>query len=249
MPINEPGIPTSPGTQERPQPFPTPVPADPYSQRIGIAQANSNNLVPVRTIMDLANLNAENRDIAIAARKMARQWDVAPQVFFGQRDPRKVVSNITGQPVTMAEAQRFTNYYSPVALASMLAQTLDVSRIRRGSKNAQLANPKRLGGFANVLSRNTGLDLTTGLALAYHVSTTEAFSPKTFEQNLALAKAWLASTTGQAPSDQASVSVAVRLSQKGTAHTVGDVPTMLYGKAVVATSQRVAQNIQQRITY
>lgn len=222
-------------------------PTSDVNSSIAHVESNSAGLLPTRTILDLAGLTVDDKAKAVAARKMARQWDIAPQVLFGDGNPRKIVSRITGVPVTMKDALRFTNRFEPVAIASMLADVMPSDRAIAQRTGSRLDRTPDVGAgevakFANVIARHTTMDLSTGIALAYQLSK-ERFSPQRFEQNYDLVARWWASGNGGATNEETLATIAIAISRKGQAHSIEDIGRLLYGKAAYRASESLKARI------
>ena len=209
--------------------------------RVGHVERNSFKILPTRVVMDLAGLDADDKAIARTARRMARDYDVSPQVLFGNENPREVLSNITGQPVTFKEARRFTNRFAPVAIATMLANIMEEDAPSTTHPSvAQVPNVKRIGQFANALAQRLDVDLATGMAMAYQISKNERFSAKRFSANYDISLRWL-STGANAPTADDAVVLAIALSRTGTAETFEDVAKVALGGEALEAREEYEQ--------
>lgn len=237
----------------RPQPpapvtFTPPTPTVDPDRRLAMAEKHSSKLLPTRVILDLAGLDDDDRSIAVTARRMAKSYDVSPQAFFGERDPRKIVSNITGMPVTMKEALRFTDQFAPVAIASMLAN-IEASGPSRtvGAMAPQPVNldPKRVGRFARILARNLeGLDLATGIGMAVTIANNGNFSAKRFAENYEQVARW-AATSKEPISGEQIAQITASLSEKHKLESFEDVAAAVYGTEVLEATKKYQEIRQQ----
>src|SRR3990170_97448 len=95
------------------------IPTSIYAQRAADVENGSAKLLPTRLVLSLAGLTNEDRDIARAAKLLAKRFDIGPKIVFGQ-DWQKIRDPYTGDPmITLSMIRRASDNFAPAAIASM----------------------------------------------------------------------------------------------------------------------------------
>jgi len=257
---------TEPTAEDIPKPPAPPprtpkVPTDSINQgvqayrSVQVVEKASSTTLPTDAVLYLSGLPADEDRLARVAKTIAREFDITPNYFFGDTDPKNYRDPITGERLNLRQAQRFTDNFAPVAVASMLAaessgSTAEVRRIlaEKTGTPTEAVNPALVGRIAAVLSREHGEEITVeqGIALAAKLAR-DGIRPGRLEQNFQAVKAWAG--TGQTPMTSEQVAnLAIAISSQGkTVRSIRDVQRVVFGSQAVRQRERLAANQQAAI--
>lgn len=234
------------GTKEQVLGLTSTAPAASQYHSIAAAEKASQGTLPTSMVLYLAGLGKDDKHVAQLAHVYARAWSIDPAYMFGVTDPKKYISPITGEHLTLAEAQRFTDNFGVVAMTSMLKDQLvytegDGQKTQRGLPREKTLDPKRVGDFAKVLHTFGGdnLSLTEGIGMATRM-TRDGLNPKMFAQNMDWVKRWLL-TTGNSYDVHVAVNYAIQLTYNNQRmRSIADVMDAVAPGARVATERAAA---------
>jgi hypothetical protein len=192
----------------------------PTVQGITTIERESNRTLPTKLVLSMAGLGLDDKDTVRAARVFARQFEVKPAYIFGTTDPKAYVHPVTGEPLTMREAQRFTNQFAPVAVAAMLSEQIKRTEDENLGPGRGVAagdprvEPEKVARWAKVVGRNGGsLRVEEGMGVAAYLARNANVTPQRFEKNLAAVKDW-ADTSGQPLDERSLIEVTLSMTRQ-----------------------------------
>jgi hypothetical protein len=210
------------------------------TQAIDRVEKDSYNLLPTSLVLDVAGLGLEERDSARAARRMARDYDVPPAYIFGTNDPKEYVNPVTGGRLTIQDANRFTDYFAPAAIASMLSAYTSEQAVpgkverrqgasRVGAQPVADIDPGKVADHARTLSKQfPNLGLQEGIALSAAL-VRRGISPKNFSGNVDILRTFL-ETTGERADAATLVAMATQIGSKRLRDMNDVAATLAFGE-------------------
>jgi hypothetical protein len=221
----------------------------PTVHSISTIERESNRTLPTKLVLSMAGLGLDDRDTVRAARIFANRFEVKPAYIFGTTDPKAYVHPVTGEPLTMREAQRFTNQFAPVAVAAMLSEQVkgtpdDITREGKVRSQGDVkVDPAAVARWAKVVGRNGGsLRVEEGMGVAMYLARNAGVTPQRFEKNLAAVKDW-ADTSGQPLDERSLIEVTLSMTrQKRNLDSARDVyATMVGGKGQLEKIEKLTE--------
>jgi hypothetical protein len=227
----------------------------PTVNNINTVERESHRTLPTKVVLSLAGLGLDDKDTVRAARVFARRFEVKPAYIFGTTDPKKYVHPVTGEQLTMREAQRFTDQFAPVAVASMLNEQGkgtpdDITREGKvRARGDDRVDPNKVAKWARVVARNGGtLRVEEGMGVAMYLTRNAGVTPQRFEKNMAAVRDW-ADTSGQPLDERSLIEVTLSMTrEKRNLDSARDVyATMVGGKKKLAEIEKAEADITERL--
>lgn len=157
-------------------------------QRLALVETQSRSTLPTEVVMYLADLDEDERRLARISRLIAKRFDITPNYLFGNIDPKSYRDPFTDEPLSLRQAQRFSDSFAPVAVASMISGVVaaDVA----GRKERKI-DPNGVSRLLLVLSRSFGDDLAfdQGVALAAQLAK-DGVGPARLARNIEVVRDW-----------------------------------------------------------
>jgi len=226
------------------------VSAPDYYQNLRLLEQHSGSTLPTDVALYLSGLPQSQKQLIRTAQVFATRFDVPPQYVFGTSDPKKYKNPVTGEPLSLKDAQRFTNDFAPVAIASMIRGAMQQRKqdLTLGSRNyrGESHRTSSSGGsrapikaedvasWAKTLSQYGGnLPLQDGVAMAVFLASQKGMSRSKFKNNVERVLEWYSSkrTTSSGVDDQMVLGIAVDATRNGkTFRSVNDVTDAVFGE-------------------
>jgi hypothetical protein len=227
----------------------------PPHHQIELVERASAATLPTEIVTMLSQLGLGDRDLIKATALANSALATPPRWIFGGTDPKEYRDPISGEHLSLREAQRFSDSFAPVAIATMLSDAADQPSVlvqaRHGDTSIEVPVPvKRIGALALAIARAWGEEIPADIGIAMATSLARrGVKPADFARNIdAVARFVRYANFGPQGARQLQTIVALTLAatEDGRVLTsIKDVQEALVGPEAMATAAKLREYLDK----